>query len=79
MEEAGINVKKIMKKFDSEGLELLKEEAKYAKEFGISASPTILWEGKVQMGLDMASQIPGFEFFNPNAASGVPAAPSGSC
>ncbi len=79
MEDAGINVKKIMKKFDTEGLELLKEEAKYAREFGISASPSVVWEGKVQMGLDGASRLEGFGFFNPSAASGVPAAPSGSC
>ena len=79
MEDAGINVKKIMKKFDTEGLELLKEEAKYSKEFGISASPSIIWEGKVQMGLDAASRLEGFGFFNPSAAAGVPAAPSGSC
>ncbi len=79
MEEAGINVKKIMKKFDTEGVELLKEEAKYAKEYNISASPSIVWEGKVQMGLDGAAKLKGFEFFNPSAAQGVPAAPSGSC
>ncbi|MBO7191385.1 MAG: hypothetical protein J6V32_04725 [Elusimicrobiaceae bacterium] len=79
MEDAGISVKKITKKFDTEGVELLKEEAKYAKEFGISASPSVIWEGKVQMGLDGAARLKGFEFFNPSAPSGVPAAPSGSC
>lgn len=79
MEEAGINVKKIMKKFDTEGVELLKEEAKYAREYNISASPSLVWEGKVQMGLDGAAKLKGFEFFNPSAAQGVPAAPSGSC
>ena len=42
MEEAGINSKKIMKKFDTEGIELLKEEAKYAAEYGVNASPTFL-------------------------------------
>ncbi len=79
MEEAGINTKKIMKKFDTEGVELLKEEANYSREYNISASPSLVWEGKVQMGLDGASQIKGFEFFNPSAAKGVPAVPSGSC
>ena len=78
MEDAGVDVKKIMKKFDGEGLELLKQEAAYAKEFGVSASPTILWEGKVQMDLGAASMLEGFEFFNPGHAGGVPA-PAGSC
>ncbi len=79
MEEAGINSKKIMKKFDTEGLDLLKAEAQYVKEYGISASPSLLWEGKVQMGLDAAAQLPGFGFLNPAPAPGVPAAPAGSC
>ena len=81
MEDAGINVKKIMKKFDTEGLELLKQEADYGKEYGVNASPTFLWEGKVQLDFGSASQIDGFGFLNPNAArKGVAAAaPSGSC
>lgn len=79
MEAAGINAKKIMKKFDSEGMELLKAEAKYAQEYGVSASPTLIWEGKVQMGLNTAAQIPGFEFFNPSSSGEAPAAPAGSC
>ena len=80
MEEAGINVKKIMKKFDKEGVELLKEEAKYAQEYGVSASPTFLWEGKVQLDFGTASQLEGFSFLNPNAAANTgAAAPAGSC
>ncbi|MCQ2410213.1 MAG: hypothetical protein MJ053_01415 [Elusimicrobiaceae bacterium] len=81
MEQAGISVSKITKKFDSEGLELLKEQAAYAKEFGISASPTVLWEGKVQMDLRGAMQLEGFGFFEgffkPDHASGAVVA--GSC
>ncbi len=80
MEEAGINPNKITKKFDSEGLELLKAEAAYAREYGISASPTFLWEGKVQLDFGTAAQIDGFAFLNPNAAQGSAAAPAaGSC
>lgn len=79
MEDAGINVKKIMKKFDSEGLELLKQEAAYGKEYGVNASPTFLWEGKVQMDFGSASQVEGFEFLNPNAAKPDAQAPVGSC
>ncbi len=80
MEEAGINVNKIMKKFDKEGVELLKEEAKYGQEYGVSASPTFLWEGKVQLDFGTASQLEGFSFLNPNAANNsAAAAPVGSC
>ena len=49
MEEAGINSKKIMKKFDEEGVELLKEEDKYVKVYGVNESPTFLYEGYVQL------------------------------
>lgn len=81
MKEAGIDVDKITKKFDKEGLELLKEQAAYAKEFGVSASPTVVWEGKVQMDLKSASELEGFSFFEgffkPDPTSGAVAA--GSC
>lgn len=81
MEEAGINSKKIMKKFDKEGVELLKEEAKYATEYGINASPSFLWEGKVMLDFGGAAEVEGFEFLNPNApaAGGQAAVPAGSC
>ena len=79
MEDAGINVSKIMKKFDTEGLELLKQEANYAKEYGISASPSLLWEGKVKMGLDKAAEVEGFGFFIPRNPSGAAPAVAGSC
>ena len=77
MEAAGISVNKIMKKFDTEGLELLKQEAKYSREYMISASPTFLWEGKVLLDFGTAAEIEGFSFLNPN--QGVAQAPAGSC
>ena len=79
MEDAGINVKKIMKKFDTEGLELLKQEAAYGKEYGVNASPTFLWEGKVQLDFGSASKIDGFEFLNPQRAKPGAQVPAGSC
>ena len=79
MEEAGINVKKIMKKFDTEGVELLKEEAKYSQEYAINASPSFLWEGKVQLDFGSAAQLEGFGFLNPNAVQGGANVPAGSC
>ena len=79
MEEAGIDPKKIAKKFDKEGLELLKAEAAYGEAYGISASPTFLWEGKVLMDFGTAAQIEGFSFLVPSKARGAAAAPTGSC
>lgn len=80
MEEAGINSKKIMKKFDTEGVELLKAEAAYSDEYGINASPTFLWEGKEVLDFGTVSQKPGLEFLNPaRAQRGGGAAPAGSC
>lgn len=83
MEAAGINANKIMKKFDTEGLELLKQEAAYGKEYAINASPTFLWEGKVLSDFNGASQIEGFSFLKPSRVYGgnaaAPAAPAGSC
>lgn len=80
MEEAGVNVKKIMKKFDTEGVELLKQEAKYASEYGINASPSFVWEGQVKLDFGGVAALEGFGFMNPNAAAGNNnAVPAGSC
>ena len=78
MTEAGINVNKIMKKFDTEGLELLKAEAAYVEEYGIGASPSFLWEGKEVLDFGSVSRKPGLEFLNPNKGR-ANAAPTGSC
>ncbi len=79
MEEAGINVNKIMKKFDTEGKELLKAEAAYGDEYGINASPTFLWEGKEVLDFGGVAQKPGLEFLNPVRGQKAAAAPAGSC
>lgn len=81
MEDAGINVSKISKKFDSEGLELLKAEAAYGDDYAISASPTFLWEGKAILDFGTASQIEGFDFLNPSSPDrkGKVEVPAGSC
>lgn len=81
MEDAGINVAKITKKFDSEGLELLKAEAAYGDEYDVNASPTFLWEGKALLDFGSASEIPGLEFLDPSASreKGKAAVPAGSC
>lgn len=79
MEEAGINVSKIMKKFDKEGKELLKEEAAYGDLYNINASPTFLWEGKEVLDFGSVAQKPGLEFLNPARGQRGAAAPTGSC
>lgn len=80
MDEAGISSKKIMKKFDTEGVELLKAEAAYGQEYAVSASPTFLWEGKEVLDFGSVSQKPGLEFLNPaRAQQDGAAAPAGSC
>ena len=81
MEDAGINVKKIMKKFDTEGLELLKQEAAYSDEYNVDGSPTFLWEGRRMMSFGSAAQTEGFDFLNPNSGKAGAAAqvPAGSC
>ena len=79
MEEAGINVNKILKKFDKEGIELLKAEAAYGAEYGINASPTFLFEGKEVLDFGSVAQKPGFEFLNPAQSRPGAVAPAGSC
>ncbi len=81
MEEAGINVSKITKKFDTEGVELLKAEAAYGDEYKVNASPTFLWEGKELLDFGTVSQKDGMGFLNPANAQGPngAAAPAGSC
>lgn len=80
MEEAGINVSKIMKKFDTEGVELLKQEAAYSDQYEVNASPTFLWEGKEVLDFGAVSRKPGLEFLNPSKASRNNApVPTGSC
>ncbi len=80
MEEAGINVKKITKKFDTEGVELLKAEAAYTQEYGVNASPSFLWEGKEVLDFGSVSKKQGLEFLNPSRNQrGGQAVPAGSC
>ena len=80
MEEAGINVKKITKKFDTEGLELLKTEAAYGREYAINASPSFLWEGKEKLDFGSVHKKEGFDFLNPAAGrANRGGAPVGSC
>ena len=79
MQDAGINVNKIMKKFDTEGMELLKAEAAYGQEYNINASPSFLWEGKEALDFGSVSKKEGLGFLNPSQGKAGAAAPTGSC
>ena len=79
MKEAGINPNKIMKKFDTEGLELLKAEAAYVNEYHINASPSFLWEGKEALDLGGVAKKEGLGFFVPTQNKAAAAVPAGSC
>lgn len=83
LEQAGISVKDIKKKFNKEGKELFREDIKYVREVGADASPAFLWEGRVLLDIMSVSQIPGLEFFNPMAGASSPQAAAalaeGSC
>ncbi len=81
-EEAGINPK-AFRKYWNEGIEMLKEEAKYSNEAGVSGSPTFLWEGQVTTDMNGLGQIKGLEglaqvssYGNPQQGGG---APQGQC
>ena len=71
--KAGLNPEEIKKGFE-EGKNLLAEDAKMARDYRISASPTFVWEGRsVAPGVGALSRIKGFE----NVKTG--GKPSGSC
>jgi hypothetical protein len=80
-EEAGINPK-IFRKYWKRGVELLEQDMKYGEEFGISASPSFLWEGRVVTDMGGLGSIQGLEGFantNPSGSGGQAGAPQGSC
>lgn len=78
-EEAGINPR-VFRRYWKHGVELLKKDMEYAKKFNVSASPTILWEGRVVTDMNGLAQIPGLEGLAQNYG-GSPAAadPQGRC
>lgn len=80
-EEAGINPK-VFRKYWKEGVEMLKEEIKHSSEYGVSGSPTLIWEGRVVTDMGSLGTLPGFEAFAETfggATGGAAAAPAGSC
>ena len=68
-----------MKKFDTEGMELLKAEAAYVDEYEIGSSPSFLWEGKEVLDYNELAKKPGLGFFNRSSSNSAAAAPAGSC
>ncbi|ACC98750.1 hypothetical protein Emin_1200 [Elusimicrobium minutum Pei191] len=80
LKKAGIPVTSIDANWKM-GVELLKKDAKYAQEVGVSGSPTFLWEGRTLLDFGGIAEIKGLEFMNPQIASaGAAAVPQGgSC
>lgn len=79
-EEAGINPN-VFRKNWKRGIELLKKDMEYAQQFGASASPTILWEGRVVTDMNGLSQIKGLEGLGQTGFGGgqPQGAPQGQC
>lgn len=71
--KAGLDADELKKGFE-EGKKLLAEDVKIAQSYGISASPTFVWEGRaVVSGIGGISRIKGFEKIKSGGK------PAGSC
>ena len=79
-EEAGINPR-IFAKYWKFGLQKLKEDIQYTKDYEISASPSVIWQGRTSTSIGALGNIKGLEGFKQNYGGGNAggAAPQGRC
>ena len=79
-EKAGLNPN-IFRKYWKDGVKQLKEDMKLTQEYGVSGSPSFVWEGRVVTDMGGLSSIPGLEGLNQAPASSGAAAqvPQGQC
>lgn len=80
-ESAGINPN-VFRKYWKHGIELLKKDMEYGQQYGVGASPTFLWEGRVVTDINGLGQIKGLEGLAQTNFGGGPAgqqAPAGQC
>ena len=79
-EEAGINPR-IFAKYWKFGLEKLKEDITYTKDYNISGSPSFIWQGRTATDLGALGTIKGLEGFQQNYGGGNAGggAPQGRC
>lgn len=80
-EKAGLDPK-MFKEHWKEGLDMLREEAKYTEENGVNGSPTVIWEGRVRTNMNDLAKLPGFAGLNEvrdSNGNAAPQQPSGSC
>ena len=78
-EEAGINPR-IFTKYWNFGLEKLKEDIKITEDYKVSASPTVIWQGRTVTDMGSLGNIKGLEGFKQNYGGGAAqAAPQGQC
>ena len=77
-EEAGINPR-IFAKYWNFGLEKLKEDMKITDSYNVSASPTVIWQGRTVTDMGSLGNIKGLEGFKQNYGGTANSAPQGSC
>lgn len=77
-EKAGINPR-IFDKYWDFGVEKLKEDLKITDEYNVSASPTVIWQGRTATDMGSLGNIKGLEGFKQNYGGAVQAAPQGQC
>ncbi len=77
-EEAGINPR-IFNKYWKFGLEKLKEDMAITEAYNISASPSVIWQGRTVTDMGSLGNIPGLEGFKQNYGGTAQAAPQGQC
>ena len=79
-ERAGLNPN-IFRKYWKDGVKQLQEDMKLTQEYGVSGSPSFVWEGRVVTDMGGLSAIPGLEGLNQAPANNNAAAqvPQGQC
>jgi hypothetical protein len=76
--KAGITAKTVKDNWNL-GIELLKKDAQASNDYGVSGSPTIIWEGRSVMDFGSLANIAGFEYFGAQSGSGSAPMPAGGC
>ncbi|MCL2887871.1 MAG: hypothetical protein FWF35_00955 [Elusimicrobia bacterium] len=77
--KAGIDTA-VVKSNKQLGISILQKDAVYGSQFGVNASPTIVWQGQSVMDFgSLAANVPGFEYFGQPAAPGAAPVPQGGC
>ena len=57
----------------------LKEDMEITEAYNVSASPSVIWQGRTVTDMGSLGNIPGLEGFKQNYGGNVQAAPQGQC